>query len=284
MDYASANGHIDVLEWWYDARARGLIRTLPYQSPLSKASGNGHVHVLDWWWRRAGHLSTLKRERWLGYLKRWPGYSAPIINLAMKEALYKNHVHILERWKRLIVDAHTDASGKSPSVDRAVTQENSEVPPPPSWWTDCGFAGNGWAHVADFGKASYNGALEAIRWWAAHKLPFAHSPAGIDSACRIGNVALLDWWLYESGLEPLYTERALDLASVRGDLAVLDWWRRSGLPLKYNYDTLIGGQASEKKSVAAWWNADDLPASASPDSAWPMLLVNSIIDGGETLV
>ncbi|KNE64629.1 hypothetical protein AMAG_09984 [Allomyces macrogynus ATCC 38327] len=262
MDFASANGHTD--------------------APLSKASGNGHIHVLDWWWRRAGRLSTPKSERWSGFLKRCSGYSAPIINMAMKEALYKNHVHILERWKRLIVDAHADVPGTSTCGGRATTQESSEAPPPPpSWWADCGFAGNGWAHVADFGKASNNGALEAMRWWATHKLPFAHSPAGIDSACMIGNVALLDWWLYESGLEPLYTERALDLASVRGDLAVLDWWRRSGLPLKYNYDTLIGGQASDKKGVASWWNADDLPPLAPPYSSWPMRLVNSIINGGE---
>lgn len=45
MDLASANGHVEILEWW---KQSGL--ELKYtQNAMDSASHNGHTAVLDWW-------------------------------------------------------------------------------------------------------------------------------------------------------------------------------------------------------------------------------------------
>ncbi|KAI9215993.1 hypothetical protein BC828DRAFT_409924 [Blastocladiella britannica] len=45
MDWASKNGHVNVLDWW---RNSGLKLQYSYQA-MDWASANGHVNVLDWW-------------------------------------------------------------------------------------------------------------------------------------------------------------------------------------------------------------------------------------------
>ncbi|KNE64630.1 hypothetical protein AMAG_09986 [Allomyces macrogynus ATCC 38327] len=292
MDYASANGHIDVLEWWRDAgaRPRRLVRSLPYQAPMCKASANGHIHILDWWWGLlGGKLSDQDRDYgvvaaskhgqldaldwWFAKEECLPGRSTVAMNWALNGALYNNHVAVLERWKRRVVESHATVLENAQYVDQTT---NASPFPPPSWWVDCGFVCNHWPTTADMAKASEKGSIDAMRWWIAHKLPFIHTPRGINSASANGEVAVLDWWLHESGLEPLYTIWAIAGASLGGHVAVLDWWRQSGLPLKYTHDARVRGLASDKKGVAAWWSADDLPPSAPFSNEWPFRLVNAI--------
>ncbi|KAJ3359345.1 hypothetical protein GGF32_009468 [Allomyces javanicus] len=253
MDVASAHGHIDVLEWWCDAIERGIVHKLPFQEPLPKASTTNQVEVLNWWWRkfgcvpsskdrdhgvvvasRSGHLAALRW--WLADKKRWGGGNVPTMNMALNTALYKNNVAILDRWKRLVVESH------------AADAEHSALPnsvPPPSWWADCGFLfpSTICPILADFTNTSRGSAVDAMRWWATHKLPFLHSPEAMDCASLYGHVAVLDWWLRESGVETLYTAAALDFASRQVLTNVLEWWKRSGLPLKYTAETRRYGLA-----------------------------------------
>uniref|UniRef100_A0A6C0E7A1 Ankyrin repeat protein n=1 Tax=viral metagenome TaxID=1070528 RepID=A0A6C0E7A1_9ZZZZ len=45
LEYASQNGHVNVLEWWKNSK-------LPCnydENVLKLASSNGHINVLDWW-------------------------------------------------------------------------------------------------------------------------------------------------------------------------------------------------------------------------------------------
>ncbi|KNE64573.1 hypothetical protein AMAG_09932 [Allomyces macrogynus ATCC 38327] len=270
MDMASAHGHIGVLEWWCDALARGVIQKLPFQAPMTKATANGHVHVLDWWWTRfgcvpspkdrdhgavtAGRKGTLEvLDWWLADKNRWSSESLSVMSVGLKRALLDNHVTVLERWKRLVVESHAAANQAASFV------------PPLSWWADCehGFSPTTGASVADFVSASRNGAIDAMRWWVAHKLPFMYSPKAIDCASQAGHVAVLDWWLHESGVEPLYTAAALANASRKGRVEVLEWWTRSGLPLKYTDDTRRDGIESGTDGIAIWWRSSEMPPSVS---------------------
>ncbi|KAJ3364485.1 hypothetical protein GGF31_009001 [Allomyces arbusculus] len=272
MDAASANGHIDVLEWWCDVHARGIIRKLPFLAPMAKAAANGRVNVLDWWWRKFRCVPSSKDrdyavvvtsrnaqldalDWWLADKKKWSGSSVSAMNLALKRALQDNQIAVLDRWKQLVVDSHTGVGQATlpPSV------------PPLSWWTECGcrFPSTIGPDVADFTAASRNGAIDAMRWWIAHKLPFVHSPEAIDCASQAGRVAVLDWWLHESGLEPLYTAAALANASQQGRVEVLEWWERSGLPLKYTEETRREEIRREwARGVTYWWKKPELPPSA----------------------
>lgn len=46
MDWASMNGHVDVLQWWLDS---GFELKYTASFALSYASENGHIPVLNWW-------------------------------------------------------------------------------------------------------------------------------------------------------------------------------------------------------------------------------------------
>ncbi|KNE63397.1 hypothetical protein AMAG_18998 [Allomyces macrogynus ATCC 38327] len=97
-----------------------------------------------------------------------------------------------------------------------------------------------------------------MRWWTAHKLPYVQSPEAFDRGYLHGKRTDLDWWLavldywrYESGVEPLYTEAVLDIAPRYGRMGLHNWWRRSGLLLKYTEETRRIGFTSGWSDVAA---------------------------------
>ncbi|KNE63395.1 hypothetical protein AMAG_08528 [Allomyces macrogynus ATCC 38327] len=285
MDAASMFGQVDVLDWFCDALARGIVRKLPFQAPLSKASVTNHVEVLDWWWKKfgcvpspkdldygvvvasqCGHLATL--DWWLADRKRWGGGNVPTMNMALNAALYKNEVAILDRWKRLVVESHTA------NVDQSALPNSV---PPQTWWSDCGFLfpSTICPVIANFTNASRGGAVDAMRWWATHKLPFFYSPEAMDCASLYGHLAVLDWWLRESRVEPLYTAAAVGNASRQARANVLEWWKQSGLPLKYTVDIRRRGLASDHRGVTSWWSALDLPLSTPLDGEYPPRIANA---------
>jgi hypothetical protein len=45
LDFASANGHINVLEWWF----KSVLELKYTDRALIWASYNGHINVLEWW-------------------------------------------------------------------------------------------------------------------------------------------------------------------------------------------------------------------------------------------
>jgi hypothetical protein len=77
----------------------------------------------------------------------------------------------------------------------------------------------------------------------------------------------LEWWR-ASGLELLYSERAMDWASASGSIEALEWWKNSGLPLKFTARALqhaIYGTAGRKKAdaVLKWWLGSGIPGPAT---------------------
>ncbi|KAJ3348794.1 hypothetical protein GGF32_006010 [Allomyces javanicus] len=123
MDMASMFGQVGALNWFCDALERGIVHKLPFQAPLFKASSTNRVEVLDWWWIRFGCVPSSKDRRdgvvvasrcghlealnwWLADKKRWGGGDVLTRTMALNAARNRNHVAILDRWKRLVVESH----------------------------------------------------------------------------------------------------------------------------------------------------------------------------------
>jgi hypothetical protein len=74
----------------------------------------------------------------------------------------------------------------------------------------------------------------------------------IICASSLGHTIVLDW-LFNSGFELKYNEKALDIASERGHINVLEWWKNSGLPLKYSKNALDKASWNNNLDVLEWW-------------------------------
>ena len=49
MDYASSNGHINLLEWWLQKYKQGKVIFLRTELAINMASRNGEISLLNWW-------------------------------------------------------------------------------------------------------------------------------------------------------------------------------------------------------------------------------------------
>jgi hypothetical protein len=105
MDWASKNGHIDVLDWWLKESGLELKYTA---NAMDWASKNGHIDVLDWWLKESG--LELK-------------YSESSMDWASKNG----HVDTLNWWKENVDELKYSKS----SIDWASMNGHVDVL---KWW------------------------------------------------------------------------------------------------------------------------------------------------------
>lgn len=106
--------------------------------------------------------------------------------------------------------------------------------------------------------ASRHGRTSVLAWWK-HAVDTQVLPQpcrssileAIDSACRNGERASLDWWV-NSKLPLVYGDSALEAASAKNHVHILEWWRRSGLPLKIGRVMDMASSAGHV-DVLSWW-------------------------------
>lgn len=105
--------------------------------------------------------------------------------------------------------------------------------------------------------------LRYATWHVRRYMLMTMSNSSIDAACRKGNLSLLNWWRYESGiptdrLPHYYTTHSIGHAAEFNRLAVLNWWKTSGLPMKYDGYALEKATEKGHKEILVWWKENKL--------------------------
>ena len=213
---ASHYGRTGILTWWkhaVDAQMLPKPKPSSISEAIDGACRNGERSSLDWW-------ITSK-------------FPLEYTDVALESASAKNHVHILEWWKR---------SGLPLKVGRVMDM------------------------------ASSAGHVDVLEWWMHSQLEFKYDRQALHHASMHGKVDVLQWWL-ESGLQMIFDPEALTLATRHNRPEVLEWWDRSGLPAQYRIcdieealeDAIGGGEAARE-----WWRKKGVNFNAN-DREWMKL-------------
>ncbi|KAI9326442.1 hypothetical protein DFJ73DRAFT_908800 [Zopfochytrium polystomum] len=152
--------------------------------------------------------------------------------------------------------------------------------------------------VDEMSRAARNGHVQVFEWYlkqdapppaAAEGLAVAEVPFEVvDAASAGGQTALLQWFK-DRGVLTEYTAAGLQAACKNGDVAVLEWWLNSGLPLDPNApdgEVDLALLCAGKRHVLEWLHrrrqSPSSSSSSSPSGAPPPPL-RLEVDFGELL-
>ena len=107
MDWASNNGHIEVLNWWNNSGFESKYS----QNAIDWASENGHIDVLNWW-KNSGLELTYSQN-------------------AMDLASAKGHINVLNWWK----NSGFESKYRGDAIDLASEYGHIDVL---EWWKNSG--------------------------------------------------------------------------------------------------------------------------------------------------
>ncbi|KAI8801494.1 hypothetical protein BJ742DRAFT_578790 [Cladochytrium replicatum] len=284
IDEASANGHINVLDWWLnrDDDSTWKPQISWTSAAIDMASANGHVEVLKWW-----HNVSTRNPNWkLKWTKK-----------AMDLASQTGHVASLEWWKSSGLELKWSENVMDFASQTGVVESLE-------WWKSSGLEMK-WNENAIV-VAFQNGHSNVLAWWKGQGASFhnlypliiqaiedsnigvlklwldnediftgmSHTAgdiqsrylADITSAC--GNVEVLDWWSKYSEMMN-YTSNAMDSASAEGSLAVLQWWKDIndiwGIECRYTAYALDQASINKHVYVLDWWIGSGLELKWSTD-------------------
>jgi hypothetical protein len=176
IDMASANGHVNVLDWWKNNKLYMSYSILA----IDLASSNGHIEVLEWWKNSGLELKYTRdaidnaSEKCLYEVLEWWKKSGLKIfhgNRTMNYATRDNDIKMLEWWKE---------SGLECMYDRnimTIALRSNDIKTI-EWWINSGLQLN-------FDKVSFEYcSIEVIKWYKQSGLPKV-----IEDKQKIQ-----DWW------------------------------------------------------------------------------------------
>jgi len=169
IDYASHNGHIKVLDWWLSS---GL--DFEYKNALTLASNNEQIQVLNWW------VDTLPK-RFCNYAK----YTNHNDDYTCNRCNEYQKCECIIKWLREI---------QMPDTIDAMQTTQTYV----------------------------------YEQWKQSQLALCYDNQIIDNAVEKGQINVLEWW-FNSGLRIRYSLSLCELASKNGRTDILDWLKQKGI-------------------------------------------------------
>jgi hypothetical protein len=219
---AGLNGHVNVLQWWEDSPFN-----IEYNERVAiAASLNGHVNVLQWLFQRYPHI--------------FKNSVLDIINSLQ-------NTDIIDWWNKTV--SNSKKIDKFQITDEKISIEMLQ------WCVD-----NGVELQYDERSLDYpckTGDVDTLQWWKDSGLEMKYDKKAIALACEYGRVNVLQWWK-DSGLEMKYGKSAIAAASIINQIDVLDWWKDSGLEMKYDKRTFLLACLNNNIEVLKWWKENDL--------------------------
>ena len=247
MDVASANGQVNVLDWWFKSGLKPLRYS---ENAISSAFDNDHGTVLKWWIESGLDIQFSKKSLAFNSLNLRDKIKSIFIeafrngNLDMMQKYADMHLPLpqkddSETWLRNKIKFLNNISHgivHTPSDNFMRWLEENDLD----------------AYLSKpINIASMNGDIDVLNWWKNSGLDLCYSFDSIDHA---HNIEVLDWWK-NSGLALCYTYDAMNKAS---NIEVLDWWKNSGLALRYSIDALINASRNNDIEILNWWKQSGL--------------------------
>lgn len=285
INIASANGNINVLEWFLHCSGPDLMytRMINIQIPsgginlikplqpfnaIDFAAAHGRIDVLDWF---SGQ-----------------GFELKYIN-AIDIASANGHTNVLQ-W---VVRSGLDLEYTDSAIDIASANGHAHVL---EWFSRAGLKMKYTNYAIDW--ASAYGHVNILEWFFKSDLELKYTVNAIDWASKLGRIdalvcwknrpahlplkytcyaiegvleftyfetvidgtapkEILNWWK-DSGLKMVYTHKAMDDASKYGRIDVLNWFKCSGLELKYSDQAIYHASANNHIDALDWWKMSGL--------------------------
>ncbi|KAI9339427.1 hypothetical protein DFJ73DRAFT_961893 [Zopfochytrium polystomum] len=260
---AIKKGHAFVLQWLVDNEISTPWHKLDVCALVeSEASYN---RILPWWTHRFGQAPALTRSDLSN------ACSIPIMALLERAALESV-------GKRVYLSVYEmSRAARNGHVQVFEWYLKQGAPPPPAASAAAAAAAQGLAEVKVpfqvVDAASAGGQTALLQWFKDRGVLTEYTAAGLQAACKNGDVAVLDWWL-NSGLplDPNAPDGEVDLAPLcAGKRYVLEWLHRrrqsssssstSGAPppppLEVDFGELLqtsGGGEEDVVDALQWWN------------------------------
>lgn len=245
IDYASANGYVDMLEWFYNCswiskyprtapQNREIIKFKFSKHAINMALANGHVDVINWFVNHSNKAWLIERYNSEEYVY--------VLNLKytvniLDIAAENNNITILDTWYK----SELQLDYTSQAID----------------------------------MAARNGHLDVIKWFynaskqTRKEITFLYL-AAINFAISGGHINVLEY-MYNLPIVFDYDEHALIWASKNGHIDVLDWFQKKGLQMKYTEYVL-----DSYEDVCLWWKNSGLEFHVSEESIISAININNI--------
>ena len=195
LDIPSSYGYVNLLKL---LRAYGVVKYC--YNAFDNAIRNGHIDVLEWWFQSGLELkyydktiSFCQNSNVLTWCKN-NGFNILCNTDVMKWLSYDNNINVLDWWyKNNLLSEYNELA-----MDEASGEGHVRVL---EWWVNSGLPLK-YSENAIY-KASVNGHTHVLEWWKNSGLPLKYNELAFTHTCFKDLIRVLEWWK-NSGLPIKY--------------------------------------------------------------------------------
>lgn len=272
---ASANGQVNVLDWWIRQKKLPLVVN---SMCINLASNYGHINSLEWWVDSGLDLvysqTAINSCEYTDVLDWWrdSGLEFKYSYRALEHASAAGDIQILEWWfaHEDLYHFRYDLEMCSDIIDDASKNNDIKIL---QFWHQSEFTlgystvsldkmEDDWDEPWEDKKEIIPLWLARLEWWKNSGLRMLYTSDAVNKVSNWGHTEILDWWrtfCLQSESDFKYTSYAVDEASSNGYIQILAWWKRTCLHdnIEFKYTERAIDEASENGwiEVLEWWES-----------------------------